>query len=481
MPWSWEWVVEILEKRGSEEIPLGSGALVAPNRILTAHHVIQALKTGELHVRLEGRTETVPVHEVKWTGSNDLDVALLEAPLGHDKLGSALAIFSDREIAAQTSWEAKGFPEVSAKNPRRDALKYGDVMRSWVAAEEFLILRETAAPDSWSGLSGAAIVVHGQIVGVMRSFERHHDNQRLRATPVARFLHDPAFRNALGITAQDEVLDKRIQSAVDNLAKWLISQDELLGRLARKLDVAYAPGQGAPVLASTLLRERQAALVVQQLNYLDADLVQENAPSSLRAALRTLLWQVLPLASDWRQLVRMGLASFSRSRNAVDLPLRSETIAEIILAGIDDRYCNFAPVTSQELPIGATVVRIPTLAKSALLDRDGSRLAQLIVKELATVVNMKTHEVPYEDLRTDVDALLEYHTLEAPPHERLPYYLLFVADELRGTNPEQDLWTISREAVGSALPCLRLVRLTGSANKEHTKLAKHIDAICRRK
>ncbi len=483
MGWSWECVVEVLRRDNDKYVCLGSGALVNKGRVLTARHVVvtqDGSAKPSLAVRLEGQSELVDA-KVHWSAPKDLDIAVLETKLEHPAAPAPLSVLSGEPWPGVRTWETKGFPVVRVEKPATTAKKYFGQVGSWSAHEKLLALGAQVSPEDWRGLSGAAVIMGERIVGVVRSVEAGHDNELLNATPVGTFLDMAEFRQAMDIGQEDELLEQRVQRIIRDIAKWLATQDELVSRLATQFEISYAPGEGPFALASDIVRNRKAVYVAQKLNHLDAELVESHGSSAVRVALRTLLWQILPMATDWKELVRRGLTTFSSRQQAIDLPLRSETLAEIVLAGIDDRCCQFAPAKSNELPIGATVVRIPTLAKSALLDRDGSRLAQLIVKEFATAVDLPTHDISYDDLRTDVDAVLHYHAHDAPPKERLPYYLLFAADELQGKDKEHDLWTLARGSIGSALPTLRLVRLTGSANRDHTLLAKHIDSILRRK
>lgn len=281
-------------------------------------------------------------------------------------------------------------------------------------------------------------------------------------------------------TGDDDVLAARVKRVIEYLSFALNKHEQLISLLASRLELTYPPGEGARTVASTLVQGRKAMDIAKMLNHLDAELLKGNASKEMRGALRTVLWQMLPLAIDWQALVRSGVATFTARRNAIELPLRSETIAEIVLAGIDDRCCRFDPPAEGHMPVGATVVRIPAMAQSALLDRDGSRLAQLIVKQLAAEMDLESHGARYPELREEVDAVLQYHAVEAPDDERLPYYLLFLEADLQGKEIEHDLWTLARSKLSEELPHLRLVRLTGGQAGQEIILAKHIDAICRR-
>ena len=132
------------------------------------------------------------------------------------------------------------------------------------------------------------------------------------------------------------------------------------------------------------------------------------------------------------------------------------------------------------MPVGAALVRMPAAAQSALFDIDGSRLAKLVVQQLAAEVHIEASYTRYPDMRDAVESTLCYHAHEAPEDEILPYYLLFVDADLGGKEGEHDLWVLARTALGRELPSLRLVRLTGGSLAEETLLARHVEAICSR-
>jgi hypothetical protein len=314
----------------------------------------------------------------------------------------------------------------------------------------------------------------------VRAVPHNWNGKRLEATPVGAFLDHPEFRKALGLDAEDEKLARRVQRVLDTVTWLLDKRHDVVTLLARRLELTYTAGDGARALAYALVTGRKATDVAKLLNHVDAELAKKDAPMEDRRVIRNLLWHVLPFAIDWRQLVVMGLGTFSTGHNFLDLPLRSETVAEVVLAGIDDRCCRFAPAATGAMPVGAAVVRIPAAAQTALFDRDGSRLAELIVQKLAAEVDIQGSYSRYPEMRDAVEGTLRYHASEAPDDELLPYYLLFLDADLGGEQNDHDLWALARAKLGEELPSLRLVRLTGGALVEETVLAKHIDAICKR-
>ncbi len=197
-----------------------------------------------------------------------------------------------------------------------------------------------------------------------------------------------------------------------------------------------------------------------------------------RDAATKILLRILPLAIDWQRVVLTALRDFpdrfTQTTNFLELPLRTETIAEIVLAGIDDRLCQYTLPDSGKMPIGAGVVRIPAASRTALIDIDGSRLAECVVQDLAArfMIDYKK----YSELRDAVEAHLLSTTQYAVDDEFLPFYLLFVRED----HDDDKLYALARAKLKDELPSLRLVRLTGTDVKQETLLAKIIDAILRR-
>lgn len=281
-------------------------------------------------------------------------------------------------------------------------------------------------------------------------------------------------------------LGSTLSRLVNGVADLLKKAPRVVRSLAQRLNIQDSRGDVTRTLATELVNARKAMDVAKALNHLDAELKKQDAERNDREVVRSLLWQILPFAIDFRRLILVGREILGGGLSALDLPLRSETVAEVVLAGIDDRCCRFAPIGSG-MPIGAARVPLPA-AVHAPLFIDEERLSKLVVQQLAADMGLTSAYSRDADLRAVVEGTLRYHAKEAPDDEILPYYLLFTEAPFNSGEParaheidgERDLWALARSALGRDLPSLRLVRLTGGALDEETLLARHIEHICRR-
>lgn len=195
-------VVLIASRDASHWSVLGTGTLLAPARVLTAFHVVHDGQqiSSKIVVRRQG-TDAFFEATVAWQNA-ETDVAVLEC----DGLGDpqpSYPLLSTREIQPGEEWEAQGYAAVVAKAPGADMKPFGGATRGYYEGQRDLSLDTPIPPDAWGGLSGAAAVVKGRIVGIVRAKEAGFGNKRLSARSVAAFLYLGGFRTALGLNESD--------------------------------------------------------------------------------------------------------------------------------------------------------------------------------------------------------------------------------------------------------------------------------------
>jgi hypothetical protein len=186
-------------------------------------------------------------------------------------------------------------------------------------------------------------------------------------------------------------------------------------------------------------------------------------------AVRDLLWVLLPLAVDWEKVLAQASAAGPEG-GALVLPLRTATVAEIVLARIEARRCRYAPFDRQ--PQGALHVPIPAADRAAIIDLDGAHLVD------AVLINLLSEKAPkgfrerdehfWQGIRNECADDDEFKIraadeLNALQHrDARPYLLIF--DAMLGKQTPADVdryWDVAKGALGKALPGLRLVRLQG--------------------
>ncbi|MCK6685635.1 MAG: serine protease [Thermoanaerobaculia bacterium] len=446
----------VLIKSGSD--PIGSGCVVGFNRVLTAGHVVSAADRPRANLTVSWDAfHATQKADVIWCGLPLLDVSVLASDLPDSKGINTLGLLSDRLIHSGEDWEARGYPVVRTEQPSGSLEKVVGNTCSCSGSDHSLSLNAPVQPDDWRGFSGAAVSVEGQLVGVIRSIAAGWRGMRVEATPAARFLSNPDFRRAIGVAAEYDRMEVRLVRLTSELAQSFSHRALVTAAIARHIGEDCCD---LPAFAERLIRGRRAADLARALNCVDSDFFRENHEIEDRRMVRTLLWRFLPLAIDWRQLVVDGRLRIASGSNQIELPLSSETIAEIVLAGIDDRLCCFRLADAGDLPVGAALIRLPAAAHAPVFDLDGTRLARLVVEQIAAAKGINAH--PYDKKLDRVRAALQYAASSAPDAERLPYYLLF---EREGDAAAEGLWSLARASLTSELPSLRLVRITGGNSR----------------
>lgn len=479
MPWSTEWVVRIATDGGRKL--LGTGTLIAPGRVLTARHVVDDARDVEvpgLVARREHGESFVPV-DVAWRGAGGLDVAVLNAAVGGPVPSHPLAVLSARAIEADESWEAQGYPAVRAEAPSSRLVKVGGRARSCGVTESDLWLDAPTHPGAWGGLSGAGVVLGHHVAGVVRGVPLGWKDERISATPVAAFLQDAGFREALGLNEEDERLVADLEALRRKVEDRLRRSPDINAALAEVLSVVAS----VPSVACALL-QTSGKIVAQVFDDLDRCMEKE------RAAVRGLFAEILPFAVDWHGALLQARAAVPiDGAGSIELSLRTQTVAEIVLAGVDGRCCQFAPAfPDSPMPEGVAHERLPATTYAPIYETNESVLVEAVVMNLGaqgtplakTFSSLRGAYVG-EELKRLVNVELEEcarRPYRGAPH---PRYLLFI-DAVVGDHRKRDtneFWAIVRSALGRELPKLRLVRLQGGERQmtEEGKVARHIRSV----
>jgi len=190
-----------------------------------------------------------------------------------------------------------------------------------------------------------------------------------------------------------------------------------------------------------------------------------------RELARKLLWEVLPLAIDWRDVLSMAKKNLDEGRFSVELPLRTETMAEVILAGVDGRACSL--VEAKPYPQGTARIPMPSVMHAPFFNMEKHAVSALVkdlvdekipgVRSFRDYRGLPTQtDDEIEEARVLVNELLADFARKDNP-ERMPHYLLFIDQVFRkDSSVDLDrLWIDLSQACAARLPHLRLFRLQG--------------------
>ena len=258
-------------------------------------------------------------------------------------------------------------------------------------------------------------------------------------------------------------------------------------RLTTKLvELGYGSaraGDAARSVARALIKA-EAAAVARDV----ADLVKGGFEPE---AARELLWHVLPLAGDWEDVVEQARGSGGK-RKPLTLRLRTETIAEIVVARVEARRCLFAPGGPR--PLGAASIPMPSTSHAPLFDLRGEQLRDAVLINLVAKRKPTDPRVPAEDrwrnLKKGCADDEEFKAaaageINAGAHRDEGHYLLVIDAMLdpHGTRDLDTWWEVVQDSLGAVLPGLRLVRLKGRAAemaKEYC-IVPHVETALRGK
>ncbi len=246
-------------------------------------------------------------------------------------------------------------------------------------------------------------------------------------------------------------------------------------------------GTDAASIARALVRERTAGDVVAAVDHaLDTIEADPEGLDSDRRAARALFELCVRYSVNWLNLVERGRAALTgQSRggagcNAIELEIWKAPIAEIVLAGVDDRVPAFG-LSEKEPLFGLTHVKLPPVIKAPFVMTQ-QRFVEVMVEHLAGTVFKDNADLDAAKSRpgsaeaiAEVEGVLRSRGYRRFGRDARPYYVTFDSDH-------DAVWRIARDAqaLPTGLPSLRLVRLTGVADATEQELIETIKRILTR-
>lgn len=490
MTWSPQLVVKVRSVRTNGTQALGTGTIIAPGKVLTARHVVYTEKGLREGLTVERDAWSAKVTDV-WDGNRLRDVALLTFDQAQSATPDSM-LLDPRDIRAQEEWTASAWAEVLPEAPQRSEGPQMGKTFEWSAASAlpWLELSTEANPESWKGLSGAAVRVNDRIVAVFAGAPESDDNKRLSATPVALFWRDEGFQRALtGERVERVERDPHVTEVIQWITEKLGGGTDIVLALCAAYTRVTRRNPVDATLVEDLVERLKASETAWILNYAHHDLWEQQRPSAA-AVVWEIVCRTMPFLADWRGLVTEGTQVFLSGRNAMDLPTRSETLASIITAGIDNAACRFAVREKGGHPVGVALLRVP-VAASLVIDPKGTRtaadIAANLVAKLPGAVARRVAKAVSAPVRGDdrqavslAEAELRVK-LREPGDKATRFYVVFAEEEFGPAMKRDGVWQITGAAIARGLPSLRLVRLTGEPNPDHDEIGAILRELERRR
>lgn len=371
-----EFLIEIFVP-GTDDQPgsIGTGYPVAPDRIITARHVLTD-QQGQVSPRIQVRWYYAPETSSalgpptlrRWIDvdvgtlafeDNQLDIAVVafEFPDGLRDW----SVLSEGFIAKRTAWLSEGFIEAGKREQRRNAEAFsgtvendreypaGTMMLNVTAPPQFASTRDKDADEDhqseslWRGGSGSPVMANGALAGVITSCPHDYGAARLRAVPIATLLEKKEFREAVKFDDQKRWREE-IKYDAEQIILVAMRLCDALTRQIRVGNVANLPAQKAKDVVAGLLNLRIGEFL-QLMDTVHESLIdrrfREDSETLLRLThllmpgLRGIAGQHV-YASDGDA----GLRNWTSAR-MLTLPTACPTVAEVLMANRESRQARF--------------------------------------------------------------------------------------------------------------------------------------------
>lgn len=478
-----ERVCQVVELQGGEvRRALGSGYFVRPDRVLTAQHVLDGaaalavLRVGEL-------AKPLPAQCIWPRKPTELDLAVL-------KVGSVPGLpgvppeLAWGRLPWTGRWKAAGFPEAG---DLVGGLHFGGDDYGHGLGTTLLQLDVRTAPAEaakWGGASGSAVFAADRLIGVVVSQVLDFEGQKLLATPLYEAIGERDFLLALGVAEErlrrrDQVIERVAEllgaspRAARALAAARIDDSRLVSDWQVFLEPAFEPRAFAQHLCELATLEdlfdafnRAFQAAVPEAGPRRARLSAEEAV--LADALEGLLSAIAPLVRAASLVITLP----SGQGGIVQLPVCTETLAEIALAGLEGRSFSFEPLGSAtDRPHPRALLRPPQETDERGFDLDGTQRLVALLKANQDLLPIQDRDRLPKKPAASLDELkpaLDFFDVALVNHARRlkdplrPFLLLGPLTEAK----DQSFVRLLQEH----LPALRLLEATGSDHRGERQL-----------
>lgn len=382
---------------GDGEGEIATGFPVGKDLILTAGHLLSKDRDPDLPIQMRWHAIQHRQHESAddsgWLSLDEdaivrpndetLDAVLLRCPFPTSvKTWGELTY---RRPNGKTHWESMGFPDATKRDDIREACDFdGECYRPSHRADYFQVM-DKAGPDTetaWKGASGMPIYAEDRVYGIAKSVPRNFRAKRLNCTPAWRILDQENFRAELGIDDRNVVLQSVTKALTQHLYD-AVAIDAFLSALSKRSNYelpkdGLEKSEKATKLIELMLKQVDILVVFLGLREGHKALLDAGARESAQE-LQALAWILAPILMD-RSLTAHAEGQLGSA--LVELPVGTVTVAELIMAGLDNRSAMFMPRKSDDdLLQGALLIQAqPEGGRST---DDKSALAEHVLSKLA--------------------------------------------------------------------------------------------------
>lgn len=327
---------------------VGTGFWITRNRVVTARHVFDG--AVDWSIQPVNRHAAIPLNAsmIRWRGEDLQDVVILEVEHPDSRLSESVR-FSGRIVDAQAC-EAAGFASASARSPAEPSLDgsicplSGKLHPSTTSSTilNFSVEQGWEKVEQLGGISGAPLMVRGQLYGIVRGGPDELNGRSLYIVDLHQIV-SPQFFEALGLPRVQD----RCETLLEKAKALLVEQQSLVRELTletqRLLSLPFAEWDEA-----RLITELHQSVPVRNLLGMLGKMQRQavNAGNaSQREKIRDLGQLLVPVAF-WRDL------DFGRTRIStgfMSLPFFNKVSAEIVQAAFDGRRLELIPLLSGAL------------------------------------------------------------------------------------------------------------------------------------
>src|SRR5271166_515360 len=344
----------------------GTGYPVGRDLILTARHVVEPPDRdpkSPIQILWYDYPDAGPDNGwyrltddcIVWKHQGDLDAALLRCPRPPEVRNFGLV--SRERPHDGMKWSSAGFPAASLIDKVTHHASFGGKMFGMAQTPSHFELDVRVPPaieEDWRGASGMPICHENSrvILGVAKEVPRKFDGHRIHATPTWKLLDDPNFRKAIGYDEQQARLDQFRRRLVQTLK----SSPRAIAAIADQSGLA--DDQAAPTnateeavaaqllgchLADAVAGIRKAYDFIEDERKYGESAELKDAAEVLSGAVQL----VAPCLYDDGVVAAIRAHGRDQDVTIFEVPCFFPTVAEIVMAGVDNRATEFLPRESE--------------------------------------------------------------------------------------------------------------------------------------